>query len=144
LAHAQQITIPALINYYHLTTGQQAWVSAAQGIPAGSFLLLFGRLADIFGRKRVLLVALVSHALGGVVCGASFHMYVHRNSLILDIFSISVEQCRVSLVLALFPLASAFLPHYTPLAAEKTESLQLSARHNPSAAQLVQCTPLSQ
>jgi MFS family permease len=74
LAHAQQITIPTLIPYFHLTTGQQAWVSAAQGIPAGSFLLLFGRLADIFGRKRVLLVSLMSHATGGVVCGLSKHM----------------------------------------------------------------------
>jgi MFS family permease len=51
-------------------------VSAAQGIPAGSFLLLFGRLADIFGRKRVLIVALVSHAAGGIICGASEHMYL--------------------------------------------------------------------
>ena len=75
LAHAQQITIPALIPYFHFTTGQQAWVSAAQGIPAGCFLLLFGRLADIFGRKRVLLVSLTSHALGGVVCGAAPHVY---------------------------------------------------------------------
>jgi len=74
LAHTQQITIPALTKYYGLTTGQQAWVSAAQGIPAGSFLLLFGRLADIFGRKRVLMVALISHAAGGIICGASMHM----------------------------------------------------------------------
>lgn len=79
LAHTQQITIPALIQNFHFTTGQQAWVSAAQGIPAGCFLLLFGRLADIFGRKRVLLVSLTSYALGGVVCGAAPHVYDYQD-----------------------------------------------------------------
>jgi hypothetical protein len=30
LAHSQIITVPALIADFHFTTGQQAWVSAAQ------------------------------------------------------------------------------------------------------------------
>ena len=87
-------------------------MSAAQGIPAGSFLLLFGRLADIFGRKKVLMVSLMSHAAGGVVCGISNHMYPPVEMLLnLDMFSILDERCKGWLVLDLSLLGLAFWQH---------------------------------
>jgi len=145
LAHSQQIAIPALIKYYHLTTGQQAWVSAAQGIPAGSFLLLFGRLADIFGRKRVLLVSLLSHAVGGTICGASEHMYLlPANLLILDMSFTLDALCRDSPAPVSFLRGSAFSPRYIPLAVERIEYSQPSAPRSPWAAESAECSPQSQ
>jgi len=45
------------------------WIVVAYGLPLGGFLLLGGRLADLFGRRRVLLVGLTMFTLASLVAG---------------------------------------------------------------------------
>jgi len=37
-----------------MTEGEIAWIPSALSLTSGSFLLLGGRLADLYGRKRML------------------------------------------------------------------------------------------
>jgi EmrB/QacA subfamily drug resistance transporter len=48
-----------------------AWVVNAYMLTAGGFLLLGGRLGDMFGRRRVFLAGVVVFAVSSVVCGAA-------------------------------------------------------------------------
>lgn len=41
-----------------MTAAEVSWINAAQTLAAGTFLLFFGRVADLFGRRRLFLLSL--------------------------------------------------------------------------------------
>lgn len=41
-----------------MTTVEITWINAASGLSSGAFLLFFGRLTDLFGRKSILIISL--------------------------------------------------------------------------------------
>ena len=49
------VALPSIQRDLHFTQGNLTWVINAFLITFGSFLLLAGRLGDLFGRKRVFL-----------------------------------------------------------------------------------------
>ena len=53
---------------YHLSPTQGAWVLSATGIVAAATIPLLSKLGDIYGLRRLLLVTLVTVALGNVIC----------------------------------------------------------------------------
>ncbi|PJJ73079.1 MFS transporter [Diaminobutyricimonas aerilata] len=53
------IALPAIRADLGLTTGELQWVMSAYILGYGGFMLLGGRAADLFGRRRVFLVPLV-------------------------------------------------------------------------------------
>ncbi|KAJ7483257.1 MFS general substrate transporter [Mycena latifolia] len=55
-------------------TDSFAWVSTAYTLATTAVLPLSGRLADVLGRRDVLLAALVVFAIGSAVCGAAHSM----------------------------------------------------------------------
>jgi MFS family permease len=65
------VALPSIRTDLHLSTSSLQWVVSAYVLGYGGFLLLGGRAADLFGRRRVFLVALgvfvVASALGGIV-----------------------------------------------------------------------------
>ena len=41
------------LNSLGMTTAQITWLSSASSLSSGAFLLFFGRVADMFGRKSM-------------------------------------------------------------------------------------------
>ncbi|KAH7908664.1 iron permease [Hygrophoropsis aurantiaca] len=66
----------ALPSIVHNLNGTEsfAWVSAAYTLACTSILPLSGKLADIFGRREVMLTSLLSFALGSVLCATAKSM----------------------------------------------------------------------
>ncbi|HEV2954059.1 MAG TPA: MFS transporter, partial [Candidatus Dormibacteraeota bacterium] len=63
--------LPSIQRDLHFTQGGLAWVINAYLIAFGGLLLLSGRLGDLLGRKRVLLVGLTVFTLASTLCGLS-------------------------------------------------------------------------
>ena len=55
----------------HMNAAEISWINAAQYLTAGSFLLFFGRVADVFGRRLLLLISLGGFAICLLILGFS-------------------------------------------------------------------------
>jgi EmrB/QacA subfamily drug resistance transporter len=69
------VALPSIRSDLHMSTSSLQWVVSAYVLGYGGFLLLGGRAADLFGRRRMFLVALavflVGSGLGGIATGAT-------------------------------------------------------------------------
>jgi EmrB/QacA subfamily drug resistance transporter len=63
------VALPAIQRELDFTQGDLTWVVNAFLITFGSFLLLAGRLGDLFGRKRVFLAGVTIFTVASVLCG---------------------------------------------------------------------------
>jgi len=64
------VALPAIGSGLHFRAGQLPWIATAFALPAAGLTLLFGRVADLFGRRRLFLAGLAlltcASLLGGV------------------------------------------------------------------------------
>ena len=65
---------------FGMSQGETAWISTAISLSSGSFLLLGGRLADIYGRKLILVCAFSLSAIWSIVAGFSKSKYLPPTS----------------------------------------------------------------
>ncbi|WP_231989781.1 MFS transporter [Mycobacterium sp. 852002-51057_SCH5723018] len=65
------IALPSAQAALHFGTESRQWIITAYSLSFGSLLLLGGRLSDIVGRRRTLLVGLLGFAFASAVGGAS-------------------------------------------------------------------------
>ena len=63
------VALPALRSDLGFTAESLAWTVNAYLVPLGGLLLLAGRLGDLLGRRRTLLVGLVLFVLASLLCG---------------------------------------------------------------------------
>lgn len=63
------VAIPSIQRDLGFTAGQLAWVVNAYLVTFGSLLLLAGRIGDLIGRRRVLLVGLTVFTAASLACG---------------------------------------------------------------------------
>jgi EmrB/QacA subfamily drug resistance transporter len=72
------IALPHAQSGLHFSNVDRQWIVTAYSLAFGSLLLLGGRLADSFGRKRVFLIGVIGFAAASAVGGASqdFIMFV--------------------------------------------------------------------
>jgi EmrB/QacA subfamily drug resistance transporter len=61
------VAIPEIQDELGMTAGTAQWLAGAYILAFGSFLLLGGRFADLFGRRRVLVVAMAVFAVVSMV-----------------------------------------------------------------------------
>jgi MFS family permease len=54
---------------FAMSQGETAWINTAGSLSSGSFLLLGGRLADIYGRKKVLVASYALSAIWSIIGG---------------------------------------------------------------------------
>src|SRR6202165_5132704 len=66
------VALPSIHRDMGFTQSGLAWVINAYLIAFGGFLLLAGRLGDLFGRKRIYLIGLGIFIVASVLCGLSF------------------------------------------------------------------------
>jgi EmrB/QacA subfamily drug resistance transporter len=65
------VALPSLAKDLHFASNNLQWVITAYSITFGGFLLLGGRTADVFGRRRLFIVAVSLFALASLACGLS-------------------------------------------------------------------------
>ena len=63
------VALPSIQRDLHFTQGNLTWVINAFLVTFGSFLLLAGRLGDLFGRKRVFLAGVAVFTVASALCG---------------------------------------------------------------------------
>jgi EmrB/QacA subfamily drug resistance transporter len=65
------IALPHAQSALHFSNDDRQWIVTAYSLAFGSLLLLAGRIADLFGRKRVFLVGVIGFAVASAVGGAA-------------------------------------------------------------------------
>ena len=65
------VAIPSIVDDLGVTSTQVQWIQEAYTLVFASLLLLFGSLADRFGRRRMLLIGVVIFALASVLASFS-------------------------------------------------------------------------
>jgi EmrB/QacA subfamily drug resistance transporter len=65
------VALPSIIMDLNLSRQSITWIQNAYMLGFGGFLILAGRLGDLFGPRRVLLVGLVVFTAGSLGCGLS-------------------------------------------------------------------------
>src|SRR5689334_3912413 len=63
------VALPSIQRDLHFSQGNLTWVVNAFLVTFGSFLLLAGRLGDLFGRKRVFLSGVTVFTVASILCG---------------------------------------------------------------------------
>jgi EmrB/QacA subfamily drug resistance transporter len=63
------VALPSIQRELHFTQGNLTWVIDAFLVTFGSFLLLAGRLGDLFGRRRVFLSGVILFTAASALCG---------------------------------------------------------------------------
>lgn len=95
---------PAFVSDLNLDYNNTAWTSLAMAISTAAFAPIMGKLGDIYGRRRVLLLGLVIFTAGNVltaVAGSLFAMIVAR--FIVGVGSASIAPSVMSYIAIEFP-----------------------------------------
>src|SRR5881628_3227530 len=66
------VALPSIGKSLDFTRENLQWVITAYAITYGGFLLLAGRLADLFGRRRVFLIGVVIFTTASLFCGLAW------------------------------------------------------------------------
>src|ERR1700749_10260 len=65
------IALPTAQHDLHFSNADRQWIVTAYSLAFGSLLLLGGRIGDMIGRKRALIVGLVGFAVASAIGGFS-------------------------------------------------------------------------
>jgi EmrB/QacA subfamily drug resistance transporter len=63
------VALPAIQSDFDLRPANLTWITNAYMIAFGGLLLLFGRLGDLFGRRKIFLAGLTLFTLASIACG---------------------------------------------------------------------------
>lgn len=73
------------------SAAQESWLIAAYSLTVGSFILISGRLGDIFGYKTMIIIGYLWYSLWSLVCGLS----IYRDSFMFTFASKFIPQMHV-------------------------------------------------
>lgn len=65
------VALPAIQRQFHMTPTDLQWIVTAYTLTFGGFLLLGGRAADLYGRRKIFLIGTVAFTLASLGCGLS-------------------------------------------------------------------------
>ncbi len=63
------VALPSIARELHFASGNLQWVITAYTLTFGGFLLLGGRAADVFGRRKVFIASVTFFAFMSLLCG---------------------------------------------------------------------------
>jgi EmrB/QacA subfamily drug resistance transporter len=63
------VALPTIAKQLHFIPSNLQWVITAYTLTFGGFLLLGGRAADLYGRKKIFLTAVVAFSIASLLCG---------------------------------------------------------------------------
>ena len=67
--------IPDLIKYFHVSYSMSSWILTAYLVSGAVMTPIAGKLSDIYGRKKILLVIMVIYAVGVSLSGFAANIY---------------------------------------------------------------------
>jgi len=73
--YAVNISLPTIAHYFKTGTGEVSWVVLSYLLAVTSTLLIFGKLGDKIGFKKVFLLGFVIFTLASLLCGISPNIY---------------------------------------------------------------------
>src|SRR5579862_7221855 len=65
------VALPSMSRGLHFVASNLQWVITAYTLTFGGFLLLGGRAADLYGRRRIFIVSVAFFSLMSLLCGLS-------------------------------------------------------------------------
>ena len=68
------VSLPTMAKYFNTNITGISWVSTAYLIPFSALLINFSKIADIYGRKKLLLIGLVVFGTASICCGLSISL----------------------------------------------------------------------
>lgn len=71
LSSSVNIALPTIGKEFGMNAVSMGWVSTSYILSAAAFLVPFGRIADIHGRKRIFLYGIIITTLASLLCGVS-------------------------------------------------------------------------
>ena len=71
---ALSVAIQTIMQEFRASVAQSQWLISAYTIGTASFLILVGKLADLYGRKKLLLVGVVLFGLASLLAGCATSM----------------------------------------------------------------------
>ena len=63
------VALPSMARDLHFAPSALQWVVTAYALTVGGFLLLGGRAADLYGRRRIFITAVSAFAFMSLLCG---------------------------------------------------------------------------
>lgn len=63
------VALPAIQDAFHMSATSLQWIITAYTLTFGGFLLLGGRAADLFGRRKIFLMGVMLFTLASLACG---------------------------------------------------------------------------
>src|SRR5579864_6313374 len=70
------VALPSIRTNLHFSESNLAWVINAYLLTFGGFLLLGGRLGDLFGQKRLFLIGITLFTAASLACGLAYSQQV--------------------------------------------------------------------
>src|ERR1700753_492282 len=70
-ASITQLVLPALERTFTVSVGEVSWVAVMFLLVVSVMLPIFGRLADMYGRKKLYVAGFVAFIAGSALCGFS-------------------------------------------------------------------------
>lgn len=69
------LALPSLSMEFRISAVLTNWIPTIFLLTSAMFVLPFGRLADIYGRKRVFLIGVILYTISSLLCAFSFDLY---------------------------------------------------------------------
>jgi EmrB/QacA subfamily drug resistance transporter len=66
--------LPAIQNSLHATIGELQWIINIFSLALSSFMVVMGRIADIYGRKKVLCAGMIAFACASLLAGCAMNI----------------------------------------------------------------------
>jgi len=63
------VALPSMLRDLHLSSSAATWVLSAYLLAFGGFLLVSGRLGDLYGQRRLYLLGMPMFVLASLACG---------------------------------------------------------------------------
>jgi MFS family permease len=104
--YAETMLIPALpdlINEFSVTYSMSSWILSAYLIPGAVMTPIAGKLSDIYGKKKVLLVIMAIYAIGIAMAGFVEDIYLLLISRAIQGIGISMFVIAFSIIRDQFP-----------------------------------------
>ena len=95
--------IPTLIKDFHMSYGLSSWLLTAYLISGAVMTPIAGKLADIYGRKKMLLIIMAIYA-GGVITGG----------FAINIYTLIITRVNSGIGMAMFPIAFSMIRDQFP------------------------------
>ena len=97
------VALPSIQRAFHLSLTNLQWIVTAYSLAFGGFLLLGGRTADLFGRKRIFLTGLIGFTVTSLLIGLlPFGSLIAPLRAIQGLSAAFASPAALSMVLTLF------------------------------------------